>query len=46
MCVYVCLYVYSPVNFWMPEPVFMKLDIYIMAPELISMAYLITPFDQ
>jgi hypothetical protein len=28
-------------NFWMPKPVFMKLGIYIMAPEPISMTYFI-----
>jgi hypothetical protein len=35
-----------PVNFWMPEPVFMKLAIYIMAPNLISRAYFINPSHQ
>jgi hypothetical protein len=38
----VCLPVYPPVNFWMPEPVFMKLRMYVMAPEPISTAYFIT----
>jgi hypothetical protein len=28
-----------PINFSMPEPIFMKLDTYIMAPQLISTAY-------
>jgi hypothetical protein len=30
----------------MPEPVLMKLDMYIMAPELISTAYFINPSRQ
>jgi hypothetical protein len=29
------------INFWMPEPVFMKLDMYIMAPEVVLTAYFI-----
>jgi hypothetical protein len=29
------------INFWMPQPVFMKLGTYIMAPEPISRAYFI-----
>jgi hypothetical protein len=40
----VCLRVYvSPINFRMPEPVFMKLGMYIMAPESISTAYFMNP---
>jgi hypothetical protein len=38
LCVHVCV---SPVSFLMPEPVFMKLRMYIMAPKPISTAYLI-----
>jgi hypothetical protein len=30
----------------MPEPIFMKLGVYIMAPEPISMAYFINPSHQ
>jgi hypothetical protein len=33
------LSVYYPVNFSKPEPVFMKLGMYIMTPEPISVAY-------
>jgi hypothetical protein len=29
------------INFWMPEPIFMKLGMYIMAPEPIATAYFI-----
>jgi hypothetical protein len=28
----------APINFWMPEPIFMELYTYIMAPNHISMA--------
>jgi hypothetical protein len=40
-----CLYI-PPINFWVPEPVFTKLDVYIMAPEPISAAYFINPSHQ
>jgi hypothetical protein len=36
----------SPINFWMAEPVFMKLDMYIMALELVSPEYFINPYHQ
>jgi hypothetical protein len=32
-----------PINFWMPEPIFMKLGVYIMTPEPILTAYFINP---
>jgi hypothetical protein len=35
-----------PFNFWMPEPSFMKLGKYIMAPKFISTAYFINPSHQ
>jgi hypothetical protein len=36
---YVCM---SPhINFWLPEPIFMKLGMYIMATELFLAAYFI-----
>jgi hypothetical protein len=35
-----------PINFWIPEPIFMKLGMYIMAPEPISTAYYINPSHQ
>jgi hypothetical protein len=38
---YLCLSDPPPNNFWMPERIFMKLGMYIMAPEHISMAYFI-----
>jgi hypothetical protein len=34
----VCVSLCPPVNFWMPEPIFMELGVYIMAPELILTA--------
>jgi hypothetical protein len=38
--------VYSPINFWMPEPNFMKLGTYIMATEPIWTAYFKNPCNQ
>jgi hypothetical protein len=35
--------VYPPIYFWMPGPIFMKIGMYIMAPEPISVAYFIHP---
>jgi hypothetical protein len=35
-----------PINFRMPEAVFIKLSLYIMAPEPIQMAYFISPAHQ
>jgi hypothetical protein len=34
------------INFWMREPIFMKLGMYIIAPEPISTAYFINPSHQ
>jgi hypothetical protein len=34
------------INFWMPELIFMKLCMYIMAPEPISTAYVVNPCHQ
>jgi hypothetical protein len=34
----VCLYVYPPINFWTPKPIFMKLGTYITPPEPTSTA--------
>jgi hypothetical protein len=42
-CLCVCLYVYPLINFEMPEPIVVKLGMYIMTPEPITMAYLLTP---
>jgi hypothetical protein len=42
----VCLWIPLPINFWMPEPIFMKLGIYIVVSELISTAYFINPSHQ
>jgi hypothetical protein len=36
----------TPINFWMPEPVFMKIYMHIMAPEPITKAYFINPSHQ
>jgi hypothetical protein len=41
-----CLRTPTPFNFWMPEPIFMKLGIYITAPAPISTAYFINPSHQ
>jgi hypothetical protein len=38
--------VYPPINFWMPEPIIMKLGMYITAPEPISKAYFINSSHQ
>jgi hypothetical protein len=35
-----------PNNFWLPEPIFMNLGMYIMAPEPILMVYFINPTHQ
>jgi hypothetical protein len=40
------LSVYPLMNFWIDEPIFRKLDIYIMAPEPVSVAYFINPTHQ
>jgi hypothetical protein len=47
LCVYVpvCFYM-LPINFLMSELVFMKLGMYIMAPEPVSLAYFINPSHQ
>jgi hypothetical protein len=41
-----CVYIFPLTNFWMSEPVFMKLGMCITTPELISTAYFINPFHQ
>jgi hypothetical protein len=35
-----CLWIPLPINFWIYEPIFMKLGLYIMTPEPISTACL------
>jgi hypothetical protein len=42
-CLWVCEYPPPPINFWMPEPIFMKLGMYIMASEPISTECFINP---
>jgi hypothetical protein len=43
----VCVcFVSPPISFWMPEPIFMKLDTYMTAPESIPMVYFINPSHQ
>jgi hypothetical protein len=42
LSVSLCLCI-PPINFRMPEPMFIKLGIYILAPEPISTAYFINP---
>jgi hypothetical protein len=42
----VCLHIPPLNNFWMTEPVFMKLGMYTMPPEVISTAYFINPSHQ
>jgi hypothetical protein len=39
-------YVSPPITFWIPEPVVMEFDVYIIAPETISTAYFIYPSYQ
>jgi hypothetical protein len=41
-----CVRVSHLMNFWMPELIFMRPGIYIMAPEPISMAYFFSPSDR
>jgi hypothetical protein len=41
-----CVCMYPPINFWIPEPIFLKLAVYIMTPEPISTAYFINPSHQ
>jgi hypothetical protein len=43
-CLYVCVFLH--INSRMPEQIFLKLDMYIMAPEPISTAYFINPSRQ
>jgi hypothetical protein len=45
VCVYMCLCVFL-INVWLPEPIFMKLGMYIMEHKPISMAYFIKPSHQ
>jgi hypothetical protein len=41
-----CVCVSSPINCWMPETIFVKLGMYIMAPEPIWTAFFINPSHQ
>jgi hypothetical protein len=41
-----CCLCISPYQLWMAEPIFMKLGMYIMAPEPISVAYFMNPYRQ
>jgi hypothetical protein len=41
-----CLFTHPPINFWIPHLIYVKLCMYIMAPESISMAYSINPSRQ
>jgi hypothetical protein len=45
-CVYMLCTSLPLINFQMPEPVFMKLGVYIMAPEPFSAAYVMKPSHQ
>jgi hypothetical protein len=45
LCVSTCLY-FPPLNFSMSELIFMTLGMHIMAPELITTAFLINPSHQ
>jgi hypothetical protein len=38
-----CPWISPLINFWIPEPIFMKLHMHIMVPEPISSAYFINP---
>jgi hypothetical protein len=41
-----CVSVYSPINFWIPETILMRLVMHIMAPEPIPRAYFTNPSHQ
>jgi hypothetical protein len=41
-----CRLCYLATNFWMTEPISMKLGMYIMTPEPISTAYILNPSHQ
>jgi hypothetical protein len=41
-----CLCVSPPINYWMPKPIFMKVSMYIMAPESITTAYFMNSSHQ
>jgi hypothetical protein len=41
-----CVSMHHPYQIWMPEPIFMKLGMYVIAPNTISMACFINPFHQ
>jgi hypothetical protein len=45
-CFGLCVSACPSINFWTPEPIFMKLDTYIMAPEPVSTVYFINPSHQ
>jgi hypothetical protein len=40
-----CLCMHIIISFWMAEPIFMQLGMYIMAPKPISMAYIKNTFQ-
>jgi hypothetical protein len=42
----ICLWIPPPINFWISEPVFMKLGLYVMATEPVSTSYFINPSNQ
>jgi hypothetical protein len=42
VCVCICLCIHL-INLWKPDPIFLKLGMYIMTPEPISTAYFIKP---
>jgi hypothetical protein len=46
LCLCACVYVCPLINLWMPEPIFIKLCMYIFALESISTAYFINPSHQ
>jgi hypothetical protein len=39
----VCVSAYPLIDYWMPEPIFMKLGMHVMAPESMSTAYFTNP---
>jgi hypothetical protein len=41
-----CICISPPINFWMPGPIYMKLGMYTMAPDLISAAHFVHSFRQ
>jgi hypothetical protein len=42
--IWLCV-LYIPINFWTAEPIFMKLGMYVMAPEPMLTQYVVSPIS-